>query len=90
MGIILLNISYFVDIKETFIKNDFTIMITEKNLIYLGFEKQEVTIEESGDYPYYYYTLEIGLDYEPFCLITNEINDNERIMIPRYIRTGAK
>ena len=45
----------------------------EKDLIALGFEK---TDEET----YYYYTLDIGNDYTPFCLISNaddELKDGE-------------
>ena len=38
--------------------------MVEKDLIDLGFEKQD---EET----YYYYTLDIGNDYTPFCLISN-------------------
>ena len=47
--------------------------MVEKDLIDLGFEKQD---EET----YYYYTLDIGGDYTPFCLISNandEGKDNE-------------
>ena len=46
----------------------------------LGFKKKHVTVEESGDIPYDYYTLEIGNDYEDFCLITDgEKNDTVKI-----------
>ena len=46
--------------------------MVEKDLIDLGFEKQD---EET----YYYYTLDIGNDYTPFCLISNasDEKDNE-------------
>jgi len=36
----------------------------EKDLIELGFEKTD-------EVDYYYYTLDIGNDYTPFCLISN-------------------
>jgi hypothetical protein len=32
----------------------------EEILIELGFEKNEVSEEESGNYPFYYYTMEFG------------------------------
>lgn len=41
--------------------------ITEKKLIKLGFKRQDVTEEEAGDKPYYYFTYEIG----GLCLISN-------------------
>ena len=40
----------------------------EKDLIELGFEKQD-------EVDYYYYTLDIGDDYTPFCLISNANNE---------------
>ena len=42
--------------------------ITEKKLIELGFEKQDVTEKDAcGDNPFYYFTYEIG----SICLISN-------------------
>lgn len=52
-------------------------MITEENLINLGFEKVE---DNDGESDYHYYTLDIGHDYTPFCLISSsndEINEGE-------------
>ena len=42
--------------------------MTEKDLQELGFEKQD-------EVDYYYYTLDIGDDYTPFCLISNANNE---------------
>ena len=42
-------------------------LITEKDLIEFGFERIDVSAEESGDKAFYYYTWEL----EDFCLITN-------------------
>jgi hypothetical protein len=33
----------------------------EQDLIDLGFERNDVTAEESGDIPFFYYTLDFGL-----------------------------
>jgi hypothetical protein len=41
----------------------------EQDLIDLGFEKFDET--DGGDNDYYYYTLDIGNDYVPMCLISN-------------------
>ncbi|MEI6424459.1 MAG: hypothetical protein WCP55_19735 [Lentisphaerota bacterium] len=42
--------------------------ITEVGLLNLGFERQDVSIEESGqDKPFYYFTFEI----DKLCLISN-------------------
>ena len=52
-------------------------MITEENLINLVFEKVE---DNDGESDYHYYTLDIGHDYTPFCLISSsndEINEGE-------------
>lgn len=47
-------------------------MITEQQLIDLGFEKFEVSEEESGGDPFYYYTLEFGDGvYDKISLISN-------------------
>ena len=40
--------------------------IQEQDLLELGFEKIKVSIEESGDKAFYYFTFEIG----DLCLIT--------------------
>lgn len=49
--------------------------ITEKDLEKLGFQRELVLAEESGDSPYYYFVREFpdskGRDYTPFSLITN-------------------
>lgn len=44
--------------------------MTEKDLIELGFKK------EYGDL-FYYYTLDIGTDYEKLCLISNAHDETE-------------
>ena len=53
----------------------------EKDLIDLGFERQDVTAEDVGtDNDFYYYTLDI----EDLCLITNasdEVNDEWKVYI---------
>lgn len=49
----------------------------EQNLIELGFERND---DNDGDNDYYYYTLELGNDYSPLCLISNgndEAGDND-------------
>jgi hypothetical protein len=46
--------------------------ITEKKLIFLGFKRQEVSQEDSGDNaPFYYYTYDI----KDLCLISNTNDD---------------
>ncbi len=40
--------------------------ILEKNLLNLGFKKEKVNVEESGDKPFHYFIFEIG----DLCLIT--------------------
>jgi hypothetical protein len=40
--------------------------ILEKNLLKLGFKREKVSREESGDKPFHYFTFEIG----DLCLIT--------------------
>ena len=57
----------------------------EKDLIQLGFERQDVTAKEVGtDNEFYYYTLEI----EDLCLITNAsdevVNDEWKVFIFDY------
>ena len=59
-------------------------MITEKLLKKLGFIKTHVTIEEIGSEAFYYYILEIGNDYEKFCLISNEDKNNLYIEMFNY------
>lgn len=51
--------------------------MTENELKSLGFKKEKVTAEESGDIPFYYYVLTFG---EYFSLISNssdELNNDE-------------
>lgn len=43
--------------------------MTEKELISLGFKKISVSAEESGDVPFYYYTLDLT---KYFSFITND------------------
>ena len=45
----------------------------EEFLIQLGFQRNDVSAEESGDYAFYYYTMDFG----HLCLITN--SDDEAI-----------
>lgn len=45
----------------------------EQTLIDLGFERQDVSAEESGEGEYYYYVLDIG----DTCLITSANDENE-------------
>lgn len=47
-------------------------MITEQDLIDLGFERNDETVESSGsDQDWHYYTLDIGIDeWNRFCLIS--------------------
>jgi hypothetical protein len=56
-------------------------MITEKDLIELGFERNDETAENSGTpCDWHYYTLEIGIGiYNKFCLSSNsndEVGDD--------------
>lgn len=54
-------------------------MITEKDLLELGFTRKDVSIEESGDIaPFYYYTKDYG---EYLSLISNEINTDNNITV---------
>ena len=46
--------------------------ITEKKLIELGFKREDVTQEESGDKPFHYFTYEIG----ELCLISNSNDES--------------
>ena len=41
----------------------------EQDLIDLGFERKDVTAEESGDFPFYYYTYDITKE---LCLISSD------------------
>ena len=45
----------------------------EQDFISLGFEKIEVSAEESGDKPFHYYTLDFGAS--GFSLISNDNDD---------------
>lgn len=47
--------------------------MTEQTLVDLGFERVDVPVEESGDKPFHYYTLDIG----DICLISNDNEDAE-------------
>lgn len=47
-------------------------MITEKNLINLGFQRFDETPESSGStHDWHYYTYSLGNGYEKFTLISN-------------------
>jgi len=53
-------------------------MITEKDLIELGFERNDETAENSGEpYDWYYYTLDMGDIWDKFCLISNSSDEAE-------------
>lgn len=60
----------------------------EQDLIDLGFEKVEVTAEESGDKEYYYYTYTLGSGDYQLSLITESndivIKDNWSIELLEY------
>ena len=50
----------------------------EKDLIELGFELNNIPMEESGcDFDYYYYTKNFGDKDYPFCLISNSSDNVE-------------
>jgi hypothetical protein len=46
--------------------------MTEKDLKKLGFKKKNISVEESGDFPFSYFVLDIG----DFCLISNTDMDD--------------
>jgi hypothetical protein len=57
-------------------------MILEQDLIDLGFERTDETVESSGSaQDWYYYTLKIGIDeWNDFCLISSasdQVQDGE-------------
>jgi len=53
-------------------------MITEKDLIELGFERNDETAENSGTpYDWYYYTLDIGDTWDKFGFISNSSDEAE-------------
>jgi hypothetical protein len=49
----------------------------EKDLIKLGFKKTDVTEEESGDKPYYYYTFDFFSEYCGLSLLSNSDDEVE-------------
>lgn len=49
----------------------------EKDLIKLGFVRTDVSTEESGDRPYYYYTLEIFQSYAGITLLSSSSDELE-------------
>lgn len=46
-------------------------MITEQDLIDLHFKRVDLTVEESGDFPFFYYRLKIG----DISFIANQIDE---------------
>lgn len=50
--------------------------MNEENFISLGFEKIEISAEESGDKPFHYYTLDLGTS--GFSLISNDNDDAKK------------
>ena len=51
--------------------------MTEKEIQLLGFEKQEVSEEESGDNPYRYYTYTIARGFEFISCSNDEAESGE-------------
>lgn len=52
--------------------------MTEQELIDLGFERVEVTPEQSGEeFGYHYYTMDIGTDFAKFCLISGSSDETD-------------
>ena len=46
----------------------------EEVLIKMGFERYDVSAEESGDFPFHYYTIDFG----SVCLISNSSDEAEK------------
>lgn len=51
----------------------------EQELVKLGFEKIEVSTEESGGLPFHYYTYNFTDDSYGLCLISNENGKAEEV-----------
>jgi len=60
-------------------------MLSEQELYHLGFERNDVSAEESGDKPYYYFTLPL-IDNE--CLISCENNDTKEYDVKLFNTHG--
>jgi len=57
--------------------------MTENEIIKAGFERLDISAEESGDLPYSYYHLEFGENY-PLCLMANEIKGKYKVTFLDY------
>lgn len=44
--------------------------LREEHLVQLGFERQDVSEEESGDVAYHYYTMDLSETNRNFCLLS--------------------
>jgi len=51
--------------------------MTEREIQLLGFVKQEVSAEESGDTPYHYYTYTVARGFEFISCASNEVETGE-------------
>lgn len=54
--------------------------LREEHLVQLGFERQDVSEEESGDVAYHYYTMDLSETNRNFCLLScanNEVENGE-------------
>ena len=53
--------------------------MTEKDLIELGFKRNDETAENSGEpHDWYYYTFDMGDGWDKFCLITDSSDEVEK------------
>lgn len=65
--------------------------IKTHHLEHLGFEQENVSEEQSGDKPYFYFSKDLSLENSSFCLLSccsdERIDDNWRVYImdvPEY------
>lgn len=67
-------------------------MLTLKDLLLLGFQRNFVPSSESGDISFHYFTYTIGKNHEEFCLITNSSDywDDEGIEVQIFDYTIFK
>lgn len=52
--------------------------ITNTDLEKLGFTRTEVTAEESGSEPFYYYVKDLSLQNNSFCLLSNASDERSK------------
>jgi len=62
-----------VELTELFPYMDET-LITEDTFIKFGFERTDVSIEESGGEPYHFYTFDFGGSYDPTLISADNFN----------------